>query len=263
MARVDKGARLADDVEIGPFCFVGPDVELRAGVRLVSHVSISGVTAIGERTVIHPFASLGSPPQSVSYRGGPTRLEVGADCIIRESVTMSTGTEDGRGVTSVGDRGFFMAYSHIGHDCQVGNDVVFANGATLGGHCTVGEHVVIGGLSPVHQFIRIGAHAMIGGLTGVRRDVIPFALASGPDGHLFGINLVGMRRRKFSAESIKSTRDAYRRLFYGEGNFDARVATVEREFSADAAVAQILAFIRADRKRAIAHPRGQEAADAE
>jgi UDP-N-acetylglucosamine acyltransferase len=263
MARVDRAARLADDVEIGPFCVVGPDAELRAGVKLQSHVSVTGVTVIGERTVVYPFASLGSPPQSVSYRGGPTRLVIGTDCIIRESVTMSTGTEDGRGVTTVGDRGFFMAYSHIGHDCQVGDDVVFANGATLGGHCTVGDHVVIGGLSPVHQFIRIGAHAMIGGLTGVRRDVIPFAMASGPDGHLFGINLVGMRRRKFSAESIKAARAAYRRLFYGEGRFDARVETIEKEYGADAAVAQILAFLRTDRKRAIAYPRGREAADAE
>src|SRR5882672_1966704 len=160
-AIVDAGADIGPDVVIGPYCVIGPHV------------------TIGTRTLIYPFASLGTPPQSVKYRGGPTRLIIGANCQIREGVTMNIGTEDGLGLTEVGDRGFFMAYSHVGHDCRVGHDVTFANAATLGGHCTIGDHVFMGGLSAVHQFTRIGAHAMIAGMTGLRSDVIPFAVATG------------------------------------------------------------------------------------
>ena len=165
------------------------------GCRLIAHVNLTGHTTIGPRTVIYPFASLGSPPQSFSYRGGPTRLVVGADCDIRENVTMSTGTEDGRGVTEVGDRCFFMVGSHVGHDCKVGNHVVFANNTVLGGHVTIGDNVVFGGGVAVRQFVRIGEGAMIVGLSGVRADVIPFGMAHGPLADLIGLNVVGMRRR--------------------------------------------------------------------
>src|SRR6185312_8911351 len=137
-ARVAGGARIADDAEIGPYCIVGPQVEIAKGVRLVSHVNVDGVTTIGEGTIVYPFSSLGTPPQSVNYRGGATRLIIGAHCNLRESVTMSTGTEDGGGVTRVGQRGFFMVGSHVGHDCQVGNDVTLANNTVLGGHVEVG-----------------------------------------------------------------------------------------------------------------------------
>jgi UDP-N-acetylglucosamine acyltransferase len=247
MARVADGARIAADVEIGPCCVVGPDVELRSGVRLLSHVSVTGVTSIGERTVVHPFASIGSPPQSLGYRGGATRLTVGADCLIRESVTMNTGTEDGGGITTVGDRGYFMSYAHVGHDCHVGNDVIFANNATLGGHTTIGDHVFIGGLAATHQFTHVGAHAMISGLTGVRGDVIPFAIAAGTFSRLSGINVVGMRRRKFSNETIRGVRAAFHRLFDGEGKAVDRADAVEKEFSGNDAVAQIVAFLRSKR----------------
>jgi UDP-N-acetylglucosamine acyltransferase len=257
-ARVAEGARLADDVEVGPYCIVGPSVELRAGVRLVSHVNVAGATTIGERTVAYPFASLGTPPQSVSYRGGATRLIVGADCSIREGVTMNIGTEDGGGLTQVGDRGFFMSYSHVAHDCHVGSDVVFANQATLAGHCIVGDHVIISGLSAAHQFTHIGTGAMISGLTGLRGDVIPFAMAVGPSARLAGINAVGMRRRKFSAESIRAVRAAYRQLFFGGGDLKRRVDALEKEFGADPAVAQIIAFIRSPRRRPLCHPGADE-----
>src|SRR5215831_14495248 len=190
-ARVATGAVIGKDVSIGPYCVIGPDVVIGDGVRLVSQVHIAGHTTIGPRTVIYPFASLGTPPQSTRYRGGPTRLTIGADCDLRESVTMNLGTEDGGGITTVGDRGFFMANSHVGHDCHVGNDVVFANCATLGGHCEIGDGVVIGGLSAVHQFTRIGTAAMVGGMTGVRGDVIPYGLAKGETARLEGLNLVG------------------------------------------------------------------------
>jgi UDP-N-acetylglucosamine acyltransferase len=253
-ARIADGARIADDVEIGPYCIVGPDVELRPGVRLISHVNVAGVTVIGERTVVHPFASLGTAPQSLEYRGEPTRLVIGADCMVRESVTMNTGSAMGRGVTEVGDRGFFMAYSHVAHDCQVGTDVVFANSATLGGHCVIGDHVFIGGLSAVHQFGRIGPHAMIAGVAGLRSDVIPFGMAAGVFARLRGINAIGMRRRKFAAGTIRAVRSAYRLLFHGPGEMAQRIAATEAEFGHDPAVSQILSFVRSARERPLCLP---------
>jgi UDP-N-acetylglucosamine acyltransferase len=253
-ARVESGAAIGSDVSIGPYCVIGPDVAIGDGCRLVAHVHVCGRTTIGACTVIYPFASLGTPPQSVAYRGEPTRLVIGAGCDIRESVTMNIGTEGGGGVTAVGERGFFMAYSHVGHDCQVGNDVVFANCATLGGHCVIGDHVFIGGLSAVHQFTHVGAHAMIGGLTGLRGDLIPFGLASGAFARLSGVNVTGMRRRKFAAETIRAVRSAYRMLFFSEGVREQRLAAVEAQFGGDEAVAQIVRFVREVRNRPLCHP---------
>ncbi len=253
-ARIERGAQIGQDVSIGPYCIVGPNVAIGDGCRLVAHVHVTGHTRIGARTVIYPFASLGTPPQSASYRGETTRLVIGADCDIREGVTMNVGTEDGGGVSEVGDRGFFMAYSHVGHDCHVGSDVVFANCATLGGHCVVGDHVFIGGLSAAHQFTRIGAHAMISGVTGLRGDVIPFGLAAGAFARLSGVNVVGMRRQKFSTETIRAVRRAYRLLFFGEGVLARRLESVEAKFGGDAAVAQIIAFVRDARQRPLCYP---------
>ena len=169
---------------------------------------------------------------------------------------MNIGTEDGGGVTEVGERGFYMANSHVGHDCRVGREVMFANGATLGGHCIVGDHVFIGGLSAVHQFSRIGSHAMIAGLTGVRADIIPFGFVIGSVGQLAGLNVIGMKRRKFSRDSIHAVRKAYRMLFFGEGTFASRIDLVEAELGADAAVAAILAFVREGGSRPLCHPGG-------
>jgi UDP-N-acetylglucosamine acyltransferase len=253
-ARVSDGARLADDVEIGPFCTVGPSVELRDGVRLLSHVNLSGVTTIGERTAIYPFASLGTPPQSNGYRGGATRLTIGSDCRIREGVTVSTGTEDAGGLTAVGDRCFLMANSHVGHDCHVGNDVIFANGAVLGGHVVVGDHVFIGGNAAVHQFVRIGEGAMLGGLSGITRDIIPFGFAFGPKANLVGLNVVGLKRRKFTRADIHRIRRAYRTLFFGDTLFAARLQQVTEEFSADLVVGKITAFIRDGGSRPLMMP---------
>jgi len=255
-AIIDRGAEIAEDVEIGPYCVVGPHVTIGPGCRLLAHVHIAGHTSVGPQTAIYPFASLGTPPQSVRYRGGPTRLMIGARCDIRESVTMNIGTEDGGGVTEIGEGGFYMANSHVGHDCRVGAEVVFANGATLGGHGAVGDHVFIGGLSAVHQFCRIGSHAMVAGLTGVRADVIPFGFVIGSVGQLAGLNAIGMKRRKFSRESIHAVRKAYRMLFFGEGTFTARIDLAEAELGKDAAVAAILAFVREGGSRPLCHPRG-------
>lgn len=253
-SRVAAGARLADDVEIGPFCMIGPQVELRAGVCLQSHVNLAGATVIGERTVVYPFASLGTPPQSFGYRGGATRLVVGCDCRIREGVTISIGTEDGGEVTTVGDRCFLMANSHIGHDCHVGSDVTFANGAVLGGHVTIGNHVFIGGNSAVHQFVRVGEGAMLGGVSGITRDIIPFGFAFGPKADLVGLNVVGLKRRGFTRDDVHRLRRAYRTLFMDPGTFAERLQRTSTEFSGDPIIAKILSFIRDGGSRPLMMP---------
>jgi UDP-N-acetylglucosamine acyltransferase len=243
-AEIESGARIGKGTTIGPYCVVGSDVAIGDNCRLVAHVSVAGQTSIGAGTVIYPFASLGTPPQSLSYRGSATRLEVGVNCDIREGVTMNPGTEDGGGLTKVGDHGFFMANSHVAHDCMIGNNVVFANCVSLGGHCTIGDYVFIGGMSAVHQFSRIGAQAMIAGMTGVRSDVIPFGLAAGAFAKLSGINVVGMKRRKFDLASIRDVRAAYHLIFFGDRDMAARLDEVEAKFRGNAAVAEIVAFIR-------------------
>jgi len=156
-ARIEPGAVIGQNASIGPYCVIGAHVEIGDGCKLLAHVHIAGHTTIGPRTVIYPFASLGTPPQSVKYRGGPTQLVIGADCEIREGVTVNTGTEDDRGVTEIGDRCWLMVGSHIGHDCKVGNDVIFANNVVLGGHVTIGDFAVFGGQAAVRQFVRVGA----------------------------------------------------------------------------------------------------------
>jgi UDP-N-acetylglucosamine acyltransferase len=258
-ARIEPGAAIGKDVSIGPYCIVGRNVKIADGCKLVAHVHLAGNTTIGPRTIIYPFASLGTPAQSARVGSGATSLVIGADCDIREHVTMNLGTEEGGGLTQVGDRGFFMAYSHVGHDCRVGNDATFANSATLGGHCVVGDHVFIGGLSAAHQFTRIGAHAMISGVTGVRGDVIPFGLAAGAFARLSGVNVIGMRRRNFSSDTIRAVRTAYRMLFFGEGLLLRRLDAVEAKFDGNEAVAQIVAFVRDRRDRPLCYPADHDA----
>ena len=247
-ARVAEGATIVEDVEIGPFCIVGPRVELGPGVRLVSHVSVTGRTSIGARTIVYPFASLGTPPQSVHYRGGDTRLVIGADCQIREGCTANIGTEDGGGVTRIGDGCIMMVGSHVGHDCEVGNHVTLANNAVLAGHVSVGDHVVFGGQAAVRQFVRIGAGVMIAGLTGIRADVIPWSLVEGRIGHLAGINVVGLRRRGFAKADILRLRAVYRELFFGEGAFRSRVGTVAARKDGSP-VAEVIEFLAASGDR--------------
>ncbi len=247
-ARVDPQAQLGRDVTIGPYCVIGPDVTLGDNCRLVAHVHVTGHTTVGARTVIYPFASLGTPPQSVHYRGGPTLLEVGGDCDIRENVSINIGTEDGGGVTRVGDRCFLMAGSHVAHDCTVGSNVTFANNAVLGGHVSVGDHVVFGGQAAVRQFVRIGEGARVVGLSGVRADVIPWGQVSGQFGNLVGLNVVGMRRRGFSKDEIHVLRRAYLAAFFGVGTFQQRLDEVAASHGAHALVAMMIEFIRAAKR---------------
>ena len=253
-ARVEDGARVADDAEIGPFCLVARDVTIGSGCRLISHVNVAGRTTIGDGCVIHPFASLGTPPQSARYRGGPTRLVIGADCDIREHVTMNTGTEDDRGVTEVGDKCFLMVNTHVGHDCKVGNNVIMANNAVLGGHVVVEDFVFIGGNSAIHQFVRIGESVMISGVAGVAADIIPFGFAIGQRAVLDGLNVVGLRRRGVSRTDIHNLRQAYRALFHVRGVFKERVEAVSRAFGEDPLVAKVLQFIRDGGSRPLMKP---------
>ena len=265
-ARVADGARIAASVEIGPYCLVGPRVELKSGVRLIAHVYVAGATTIGEETVVYPFSSLGTPPQSVHYRGGETKLVIGARCELREGVTMNTGTEDGGGITRVGDRCSFMVGSHIGHDCAVGSDVTFANNVVLGGHVSVGDHTFLGGHVAIHQFVRIGEGVMMAGMSAARDDIIPFGFALGQTGALVGLNVVGLRRRGATRADMHRLRRAYRLLFFTEGRLIERMETLAREFADDPWVGKIVDFVRAGGKRPLMRPRARSdaaASDAE
>jgi UDP-N-acetylglucosamine acyltransferase len=261
-ARVAEGARLGAGVVVGPFCLIGPQVEVEAGARLISHVTVTGATTIGAETVVYPFTSLGTPPQSVHYRGGATRLVIGAHCQLREGVTMNIGTEDGGGVTRVGDRCFIMVGSHVGHDCQVGNDVTFANNVVLGGHVSVGDYTFLGGHVAIHQYVRIGEGVMMAGMSAARDDIIPFGFALGQTGALVGLNTVGLRRRGATKADLHRLRRAYRSLFFTEGRIAERIEAVAKEFAGDPLTGKIIAFIRADHKRPLMRPRVKRESEA-
>ena len=247
---------IGEGTVIGPYCIIGPRVVIGKNCSLIGHVHITAQTTIGDGCTIYPFVSLGTPPQSLSYRGELTKLEIGTGCTIRESVTMNAGTVAGGGITRVGDRGYFMNCSHVGHDCQVGNDVIFATSATLGGHCEIGDFVFIGGLSAVHQFTRIGPQVMVGGVCGVRDDVIPFGLVNGQYAVLEGLNIIGMKRRKFTRERLAAVRSFYQNLFHASGVFVERLARVQPLASEDPAIAEILAFIASGKHRPLCLPAG-------
>lgn len=258
-AVVDARAKIADDAEIGPFCVVGPEVTLDAGVRLISHVVVDGRTEVGAGTVIYPFASIGLRPQDLKYHGELSRLVIGKRNQIREGVTMNPGTEGGGMLTQVGDNGLFMVGAHVAHDCIIGNNCIFANNATLAGHVTVGDFAIIGGLSAVHQFVRIGHQAMIGGASAVEFDVIPFGSVLGNRAHLSGLNLVGLKRRSFSRETIHTLRRAYRMLFAPEGTMTERVEDVASLFAECEPVMEIVGFMRQESSRGICQPLSLEA----
>jgi UDP-N-acetylglucosamine acyltransferase len=254
-AVVEDGATLADDVEIGPFCHVGPKVSLAAGVVLKSHVVVAGDTAIGARTTVFPFASLGHQPQDLKYRGEASTLTIGADCIIREGVTMNPGTEGGGGRTVVGDRCAFLANAHVGHDAKLGDNVILSNNVMIAGHVTIGDFVIFGGGSAVIQFTRVGPHAFVGGLSGLENDLIPYGMAMGNRAHLAGLNIVGLKRRGFSREEIHELRAAYRLLFADEGTLKERVEDVAARYAHLAYVNEILGFLREGADRSVCVPK--------
>ncbi|HYH71093.1 MAG TPA: acyl-ACP--UDP-N-acetylglucosamine O-acyltransferase [Methyloceanibacter sp.] len=253
-ALVDSAAQLGADVTIGPFCVVGPDVTLGDRVEIHSHVLITGRTTVGEGCRIFPFATLGTAPQDVKYKNEPTRLEIGANTVIREQVTINPGTINGDGVTRVGANCFLLIGAHIAHDCQVGDNVTMVNHATLAGHVSVGDRAILGGLCAVHQFVRIGAHAFIGGMSGITADVIPFGMAVGNRATLRSLNLVGLRRGGYAREDVQGLRAAYRFLFGGEGTLAERLAELETTYRDNPLVQRVVAFMQEDSDRSYTVP---------
>ena len=241
-AIVEPGAQLGENVRIGPFCIVGPRAVLGDGVELKSHVVITGDTTIGAETVVFPFTSLGEIPQDLKFGGEDTRLEIGARNRIREHVTMNAGTEGGGGVTRVGDDCMFMAGTHVAHDVQIGNRVVFVNHSGAAGHCIVEDDVILGGISGLHQWVRVGRGAIIGALTMVAKDVIPYGLVQAPRGVLDGLNLVGLKRRGVSRADITALRAAFQMLAQDEGTFQDRAQRLGEETESDY-VREIVDFV--------------------
>lgn len=253
-AIVDPAAAIGAGVNIGPYCIVGPHAVLGDKVELKAHVVVDGHTRIGEGTVIFPFASIGSAPQDLKYKGEPSELIIGKNNTIREHVTMNPGTQTGAMKTVVGDNGLFMMGAHVAHDCVIGNNVIMANNATLGGHVQVGNHALIGGLSAVHQFVRIGEYAVIGGMTGVESDVIPFGRVKGERGYLAGLNLIGLERGGFDKQAIRSISKAVDQLFGGEGTLDSRLETLGRTYQGDELVQAILSFAKGKERFGLCQP---------
>lgn len=252
-AVVEDGAEIGPDAVVGPFAVIGPKVRLGAGVEVRSHAIVTGLTEIGERTVIFPFANIGDIPQDLKYAGEQTRLIVGARNRIREGVTMNTGTAGGGGVTRVGDDCLFMTGSHVGHDAQVGNGVIMANHAALAGHCIIGDGVIVGGLSGIHQWVRVGRGAIIGAVTMVTNDVIPYGLVQGPRGVLDGLNLVGLKRGGVAREDIAALRAAFQALAQGEGSFQERARRLSDE-ATSAYVREMVDFVLAESDRSFLTP---------
>ncbi len=238
---------------------VGPDVELRDDVELISHVALAGRTRIGARTKIYPFASIGHAPQDLKYRGEDSRLEIGADCVLREGVTINPGTAGGGMATKIGDRCALLAHAHVGHDCTLGNDIVLSNNVMIAGHVEIGDSAILSGGVGVHQFSRIGQHAFVGGLSGLEGDLIPYGLAFGNRAHLAGLNLIGLRRRNFSRETISALQSAYRMLFAETGVMKDRIDEAAAVHGGDPHVGKMIDFLRAAGDRPLCRPRNAQA----
>ena len=244
-AVIDPAAKIPASCTIGPFCHVGAEVVLGEDCELISHVVLQGPLRIGARNRIYPFASVGMGPQDLSYKGEPTRLEIGDDNHVREFATIHRGTVKGGGVTSIGNHTLIMAYAHIAHDCHIGDWVIMANAATLAGHVTVEDYAVVGALCPVHQFVRIGRHAYIGGGTTVTQDVLPFSKTSAVrDVHAYGANSLGLERRGFSPERIRKIQHAFRVLLASRLNTSQAVERLCGEGDLGEDVEILIRFIR-------------------
>ena len=250
---IDKKAKISNKAKIGPFCYVGPNVELSDDVELVSNVHVEGFTKIGKGTKIFPFASIGTQPQDLKFKNEKTFLLIGENNTIREYVTINPGTEGGGSKTLIGNDCLFMISSHIAHDCNIGNNVIIANNVPLGGHVTIEDSVVIGGNSAVQQFTRIGRLAMIGGMTGVLKDVTPFGLSIGNRNYLQGLNLIGLRRKKYDNKTIMGLDRAYKEIFSSK-NLHENLSKINGEYKDNELVSEVIRFIEKDKKRPICSP---------
>ena len=252
-AIIDPKAKISTTANIGPYAVIGPNVEINENVIIQSHVNITGYTTIGKKNKIYPFASIGSDPQDMKYKGEKTKLTIGDNNIIREYTTINPGTVQGGGLTKIGNNNLIMISAHIAHDCIIGNNIVIANSAAIAGHAEISDHVVIGGNCGVQQFTRIGKMAMIGGMTGVSRDVIPYGLSTGNRNFLNGINVIGLRRSKVSNKEIIGLTDAYKEIFKTESLND-NLSKLNGEFKENNLVKDVVEFINRDKKRPICTP---------
>jgi UDP-N-acetylglucosamine acyltransferase len=239
---VDSSAVLHDGVEVGPFCHIGPEVEIGAGTRLLGHIAIAGPTRIGAGNIFYPHSSIGHRSQDLKYTGEPTFLEIGDNNSFREFCTVNRGTLPGT-KTIIGNNGNFLAYSHIAHDCIVGDHVIFSNNGTLAGHVVVEDHAIIGGLSGVHQFCRIGRHSITGGCTKIVQDVPPYMIADGNPAEVRGINQVGLERRGFQPEDSRALREAYRLLYRSNLNVKQACEKIASDHSGPEVISHLLDFI--------------------
>ena len=242
-AVVNPNARLAEGVKVGPYCIIGDQVSVGRNTTLLSHVVIEGHTLIGERNRVYPFVSIGSPPQDIGYRGEETRVIVGNDNLIREFTTINRATTKQDWQTVVGNENYFMAYSHVAHDCVLGNKIVMGNAATLGGHVSVADYAIFGGMVAVHQFVRIGAYAFLGGKAGIDRDVPPFMIVSGERAKLYGINQRGLARLGWPKEKIAALKRAYGILWRGNRPFSEGIKQVRDEIPSFPELELLLSFL--------------------
>jgi UDP-N-acetylglucosamine acyltransferase len=251
-AIVDSSAKIPESCSIGPYCVIGADVELGENCRLLANVVLGGPSKFGPDNTIHSFAVVGGDPQDITYKGEPTRLEIGDRNIIREYVTISRGTAKGTGITRVGSDTLIMAYTHIGHDCVIGDHSMLINGATLAGHVTVEEWAVVGALCPVHQFVRIGAHSYVGGGTTITQDVLPYSMTSAErDTHAFMLNKVGLQRRGFSKERITKLHHAYKVLLASKLNTSQALEKLRSEGELGDDVESLMRFIETSQRGVI------------
>ena len=252
-AIIDPKAKISNNVKIGPYSVIGPNVEIGEGTIVQSHVNITGDTKIGLNNKIYPFASIGNDPQDLKFKGEETKLEIGDNNKIREYVTINPGTEGGGGLTKVGNNCLFMVSAHVAHDCLVGDNVILANNVPLGGHAHVDDNAIIGGNSAVQQFTRVGKFAMIGGMCGVVRDVIPYGIAHGNRSVLQGLNLIGLRRKNIPNKEIMKLSDAYKEIFKNE-NLTDNLNSLSQELRKHELVSEVVSFIEKDKKRPICTP---------
>jgi UDP-N-acetylglucosamine acyltransferase len=254
-AIVEQGAILHEGVSIGPFCHVGPRVELGAGTRLIAHASVLGSTSIGPNCVLYPQSTLGGAPQVIGFKETPeSRLEIGESCEFREHTSVHSGVPKSGGLTRIGNNCYMMAGSHLAHDGHLGNNVVMANGVQLAGHVVVADNVWFGGVAAVHQFTRIGRNAFIGGGAILVEDVIPFGSVIGNHARLAGLNIVGLKRRGFSKANLHEIRSAYKAVFEGEDLFKDRIERAASTFAAQPLAMELIDFIREGGNRPICKP---------
>ena len=246
-AIVDPAAEIGSGTIVGPYCVVGPGVILGANCWLQNHVTLGGPMTAGAGNKFYAYCSIGQQTQDLKYQGEPTYLEIGDENTFREFVTVNRSTT-ATGKTRIGHRGNYLAYSHIGHDCSVGDAVVFSNNGTLAGHVKVGDHAIMGGLTAVHQFCRLGRYAITGGCSKIVQDVPPFMIADGNPAKVRGINIVGLERNGFPAETIKTIKEAFRLIYRSKFNTRQAVEAIQRELTASAEITQIIEFIQSSER---------------